>query len=183
MTIRRTIPILTLLAMMLATPVGAELQFDSLGVRLADSVKKFGGLHHIALTTSLRHSKSPSHFLLPDSWDLSVGRMARGADDAFFVSFGPTLRFKLGGSNPYRWFVDLGSHPTWLSNSVFEGKDLGGKFHFMNHLGLGAYLNDHRSASIMIDYRHISNAGLDNTNPGIDLVSLSLNFHFDHARR
>lgn len=183
MTIWRPIPILTLLATMLATPVGAELQFDSLGVSLGDSVKNFGGLQHIALTTSLRHSKSPAHFLLPASWHLSVGHMVRGDDDAFLVSFGPTLQFNFGASNSYRWFVELGSHPTWLSDSVFEGKDLGGKLHFMSRLGLGAYLNDHRSASIMIDYRHISNAGLENTNPGIDLVSLSLTFHFDHARR
>jgi hypothetical protein len=168
---------------MIATPAIADLNLDSIGLSYADSVKKFNNMDVLALRASLRHSEERSHFLLPDSWDLTLGLIDRNGDGAVLAAFGPTLRFGTNKTIGSRWFVDTGVHLTFLSDSNFDGKEMGGNVFFTSHIGIGAYLGGDRRSSLILDYRHTSNAGLDASNPGVDMVNLSFNYHFDPGGR
>ncbi|MFQ6005862.1 MAG: acyloxyacyl hydrolase, partial [Woeseia sp.] len=100
-----------------------------------------------------------------------------------FISFGPTYRFHLGGHEPGRWYFDIASHPMYVSNSHFGGKDLGGALFFTSYLGLGACLNRTQTASLVLRYQHTSNAGLDDVNPGVDMIGLSFSYRFGDKRQ
>jgi hypothetical protein len=115
---------------------------------------------------------------MPTSLDLGTGWVGRDGNSAAFVSFGPSYRIHLGGSDRARWFADLASHPTYISRSDFGGKHLGGNLHFTSSLGLGAYLDRNCKTSLMLRYQHTSNAGLSNSNPGVDMIALTFSYNF-----
>jgi len=81
-------------------------------------------------------------------------------------------------SDQSKWFVDFGLHPTFISQSRFEGKNLGGDVFFTSHLGLGLYLGRQRKTSLLLRYQHTSNAGLNDRNPGLDMLGLTFSYNF-----
>lgn len=141
-------------------------------------MKKFSGMRQHGASFSYSVIRENRPFWMPTSLNLGVGWLDRNDDFAAFVSFGPTYRFHLRGSDQGRWFTEFASHPTYVSRSDFAGKDLGGSFHFTSSLGLGAYLDQERKTSLMLRYQHTSNAGLTNNNPGVDMLALRFSYHF-----
>ncbi|MEE8345139.1 MAG: acyloxyacyl hydrolase [Woeseiaceae bacterium] len=167
-----------LCAILFASPARADITLTSIGILEADSVKKFSGLRQHGLLLSYRVNTVSRGFWVPSKLDFTAGHLERGSDSALFVSFGPTYRFNMNKNAPGRWFVDIGSHPTYVSKSQFGGKPLGGKFFFTSFLGLGAYLDRQRHTCLLLRYQHTSNAGLSNSNPGVDMLGLSFSYHF-----
>ncbi len=156
----------------------ADIQFSSVGILEAESVKKFSGMHQHGVLLSYRVRAQHTSFWIPSTVDFTAGWLERGSDAASFMSFGPTYRMHLNKTNLGRWFAEFAVHPTYFSKSQFDGKPIGGKFFFASYLGLGAYLGRQRKTSLLLRYQHTSNAGLSNTNPGIDVLGLTLNYHF-----
>ena len=116
-------------------------------------------------------------------WTLSSGLAAGlGADgaSALAASVGPTLTLRWA-----RWalIIDGGVSPTFISRDQFNDFDLGGQFHFTSHIGVsyGFATAQSQSTSFSIGYRfqHISNAGLDSFNPGLDFHLLELRYWLD----
>jgi hypothetical protein len=107
--------------------------------------------------------------------DASAGMLGRLSkeDKGFVGSLGPVLVLNCG-----RIPVDLvvGSSPTILSRDSFDGVDLGVPFQFTSHLGLSVHLSDRWSLAYRL--QHMSNAGMGDRNPGLDLHSLALSFRF-----
>ena len=172
-----------LCAISFVSAASADVVFDSVGIIEADAVKKFDGMRQHGILLSYRVRSDSDRFWIPSSLELSAGWLERGADTAEFVIFGASYRMHLGSNDFGRWFTDFGSQPTYISKSTFNGKPLGGKFFFTSYLGLGAYLDRQRRTSFLLRYQHTSNAGMDGDNPGVDMIGLTLNYHFGGNRR
>ena len=156
----------------------ADIQLSSVGILEAKSVKKFSGMHQRGVLLRYRVRAQTTSFWLPSTMDFTAGWLERGNDAASFISFGPSYRMYLNKSNLGRWFAEFGSHPTYFSKSQFGGKPIGGKFFLTSYLGLGAHLDRQRKTSLLLRYQHTSNAGLSNTNPGVDILGLMVSYHF-----
>ncbi|MDJ0929118.1 MAG: acyloxyacyl hydrolase [Gammaproteobacteria bacterium] len=104
-------------------------------------------------------------------FEIAAGVLAASDHTRPFLSLGPVWR--LPGSAT-RWFFELGISPTLLAGSVFEGRDLGGNFHFTSTATLGRYLGSTRRLQLAVRVQHISNGGLRSTNPGMDLAGVSI---------
>ena len=176
---RRTRLAVFVCTVFLTVSARADLEFSSVGIVGADSTKKFSGMRRYGMLFGYRVNSSSTRFWVPTRLDLTAGLMERGSDSAAFVSFGPSYRIPIAKSGEADWFVDLGAHPTFISDSHFNGKDLGGSFHFTSYLGLGAYLDRQRTTSVLLRYHHTSNAGLDDDNPGVDMLGLTIRYTFD----
>ncbi len=183
MTIQRlTITVIlcvTLLAASARADMGrAHLQFSSVGILEAASVKKFSGMRQHGLSLSYRVNTTSKGFWVPSKLDFAAGQLERGSDSALFVSLGPAYRFDISKSDASRWFTEFGIQPTFVNKSHFGGKPLGGNFFFTSYLGLGAYLDRQKKTSFLLRYQHTSNAGLSNSNPGVDMLRLTISYHF-----
>jgi hypothetical protein len=167
-----------LCAILFASPARADISLTSVGILSADSVKKFSGMRQHGLLLSYQINTVSKSLWVPSKLDFTAGLLERGSDSSLFVSFGPTYRFNMKRSEPGRWFMEIGSHPTYVSESQFGGKPLGGQFFFTSYLGLGAYLDRQRKTCLLLRYQHTSNAGLSDTNPGVDMLGLTFSYHF-----
>jgi hypothetical protein len=150
--------VIVLCAIFLAPSARADIQFSSVGVLSADSVKKFSGMRQHGLLLSYRVNTVSKSLWVPSKLDFTAGQLERGGDSSLFVSFGPTYRFNMKKSEPGRWFMEIGSHPTYVR--------------------LGAYLDRQRRTCLLLRYQHTSNAGLSNSNPGVDMLGLTFSYHF-----
>ena len=172
-----------LCALFIASTASADIVLDSVGIIAADSVKKFDGMRQQGLKLDFLVGSESSRFWIPRSLNLSSGWLERGDDTAGYVSFGPSYRMHLSKSDAGRWYADLGIQPTYIDQSRYGGKDIGGRFFFTSYLGVGAYLDRKRRASFLIRYQHTSNASLDDPNPGVDMLALTLSYRIGSNRR
>ncbi len=82
-----------------------------------------------------------------------------------FVGFGVSAEYQISGQN----FIEASFMPGYYK----EGDvDLGGHMHFRSTLGIGTNITD--SAALSFAFSHISNGGLNDRNPGMDMVMLRL---------
>ncbi len=65
------------------------------------------------------------------------------------------------------WFIE-GSLATGYYGEGSDGTDLGGELQFRTLIGFGYMLSDRASLSLAID--HLSNAGIEDENPGREAV-------------
>jgi len=169
---------------LVALPVGglAQVKPESVGIQATDSIKKFSGLNQFAVTLRYPTRFAERHYLYPDSFDATLGYVVRDGDQGAYIAIGPSYWFGPGNSASRRWILGFGLHVTLFTDSDFAGQDLGGKLQFTSNVGVGLYLNRQHSRSLYADVRHISNAGINSTNPGINLVALTYSHHFGSRR-
>ncbi len=167
-----------LFAIFLAPSARADIQVSSVGILAAETVKHVDGMHQQGVLLRYRVNNRSASSWIPSSLDLTTGTLERGSDAGSFVSFGPSYRYDVSKSEAGRWFVDFGVHPTYVAKSTYGGRSLGGNFHFTSYLGLGAYLGRQKKTSVLIRYQHTSNAGMNTPNPGLDMMGLTISYHF-----
>lgn len=140
--------------------------------RLVTSAGKFQDTHQFAAAYRLRSPRPlRAHHL-----ELAVGTLY-GTDEAeAFVSLGPVWRFPVNDDGST--FVDFGWSPTLLSGSTFDGRELGGNFHFTSSLAIGTRFGRAEKYSLSLRAQHTSNGGLHSENPGIDMVGLTFAVEF-----
>jgi len=172
-----------LCAILLAAPARADIQFSTVGILAAESVNHVSGMHQYGVVLKYRVDSQSTSFWVPSTLDVTAGLLEGGSDSASLVSFGPSYRFDMRKSEAGRWFVDFGVHPTLLSKSTFDGRHLGGSFHFTSHVGLGAYLGRQKKTSLSLRLQHTSNAGLNRSNPGLDMLGLRFSYHFGSGQQ
>lgn len=172
-----------LLAVMHTTPAVAENSLNSFGFGGADSRGKLTGIKQTTVLLGYSAPDPSGRAWMPDRFDLSLGSLQAGNDSAEFISFGPSWQRPFGKSVSSTWFMDFGVHPTLLNESRFDGEDIGGTFHFTSHFGVGKFLDYKRKAHVLLRVQHTSNAGLDETNPGVDMIALTFWFNLDSQRR
>lgn len=171
-TTRATRAVATLLAIVaLPATSHAAPEFAPDDVRIVSAIGKFDDTHQVTAAYRLRAPRPlKAHHL-----ELAVGSIVEGGSHHPFVSLGPVWRWTLGTGQQY---VDFGFSPTVLSSSRFEGRDLGGAFHFTSSIALGTRFGPAESYSLALRAQHTSNGGLNSDNPGIDFVGLNFGFEF-----
>ena len=179
---QRQITTVILSAIFLAASARADIQFSSVGILAADSVQKFAGMRQYGVLLGYQVNSRSKVFWMPSRLDFSAGWLERGSNASAFVSAGPSYRWHMNKSDQSKWFVDFGAHPTFVSQSRFEGKNLGGEVFFTSHLGFGTYLGRQRKTSLLLRYQHTSNAGLNDRNPGVEMLGLAFSYNFGGDR-
>ncbi len=104
-----------------------------------------------------------------------IGRFNQGSENRYFASLGPTLRLAAD-----RWrvplFMDLGLSPTVIDGSTYGDQDFGTSFNFTSHIALGLRFGRTKNHVVKLRYQHISNGGINNINPGVNMVGIDFSF-------
>jgi hypothetical protein len=101
----------------------------------------------------------------------SVGVLEGGDDAGLVGSLG--FEFVFGsarGKCPFE--IRAGSALTLISEDQYGDKDLGGPVQFTHHISLHYWFLE--NLSVMARVQHMSNAGIYDENPGLDMIMLGL---------
>ena len=139
--------------------------------RLGKAIGKFDDITQIAFAFKLR----PPRRLRAQYLEFAVGAVNTPEETRAMISLGPVWRIPLASD---RVSVKLGFSPTLFSGSEFNGRDLGGNLHFTSSAEIATEIGEHRAASLALRIQHTSNGGLNETNPGMDIVGLSFGYQF-----
>jgi hypothetical protein len=144
------------------------------GIHYGSSRQKFDGLHWytVSFGTPVRDW---------GRWTLShsveAGRIEdKDGEGAALLSWGPGMRYHLPRSSGTLSF-DFVVKPTYLTGRRFNGDDIGGRFHFSSHAGIGWHF-DGVPLQVDVRYLHVSNAGTRSTNPGVNFAIAGLMLRF-----
>ena len=107
--------------------------------------------------------------------ELAIGAITTAQESRAFVSFGPVWQLPI---NSRSLFVTLGFSPTLIAGSSFNGRDLGGNFHFTSSASVGATFGARKNISVALRVQHTSNGGLSSKNPGLDMIGLNFAINF-----
>lgn len=103
-----------------------------------------------------------------------TGAAVRGAGTVGFLgSVGPSLAVRKTG---WPIMVELGVSPAFLSEDIYGNEDLSGHFQFLSHGGI--LLLPLPYLGIGYQFQHMSNADIQQPNPGLNTHSLEINFRF-----
>lgn len=147
--------------------LAADLTPDSTRVGIAGD--KFAGVTQLAVT----FQQSKLTYLRANHYELAVGGMWSSEGNSAFLSFGPVWRVPIARA---RMFIDFGISPTLVSEPRLAARDLGGHFHFTSFISTGIRLG--QTSALSIRLQHVSNGGLNATNPGMDMLGLELSIRF-----
>ncbi len=114
-----------------------------------------------------------SRWILDTGFNISVGVLSSHADNSMIGTLGPVLTLNQSNS-PIR--LSLGTDVAFLSDDELGQDDFGGLIHFINHVGLNLQLS--HNWEVGYRFQHMSNAGLDEHNPGLDMHLLQLGYRF-----
>lgn len=121
-------------------------------------------------TVQLEYHTAP---FLEYSWgDISgIGVLEVDDDNNTYVGAGVAALWNTG----QKWFIEASLAAGYYGRGS-DGQDLGGNVQFRSLLGLGYRVSDTRRISIAID--HLSNAGIEDTNPGRNAISIRYGVSF-----
>lgn len=159
---------------LIQTPASA-LQFESVAMRNMTSYQKFEGLSQNAVVLKLRETRVK--YL--DRFEFASGELTNGDTHSVFMSFGPAWRFNQRIARSGLAFIEFGTSPTWISNDNFEEEKLGGHVYFTSNIQLGVHFGYRRELTVSLRIHHISNGGINSTNPGTDMVGLEMSYLFN----
>lgn len=164
--------IVGLMATTILTSTALAADFVPTTYRLQHAIGKFEDTSGATVAYALRAPRAlRAHHL-----EVAVGSLVSNDQSAALISVGPVWRFPLAAG---RAFVDFGFSPTLLSGSRFVDRELGGIFHFTSSLSVGTNFGRLGRYSLALRAQHTSNGGLNEDNPGLDMVGL--NFAVDFA--
>jgi hypothetical protein len=103
----------------------------------------------------------------------SAGVIRADSEEGFVAAAGPGLAIGLWED---RLVVKAGVSPTFISKDRFGDEDLGGPVQFTSHIGLSAGV--YRGLRVGYRFQHMSNAGLYDRNPGLNLHMLEVGWAF-----
>ncbi len=139
--------------------------------RVTAANDKFADTWQFAVAFKLR----PRRRLRSRHLELAMGTLSTSRENRRFVSLGPVWRLPIRSQS---LFVELGISPTLLSGSSFNGRDMGGNFHFTSSAAVGATFGARDSVALSLRIQHTSNGSLSSTNPGMDMIGVNLAFDF-----
>lgn len=155
-------------------------EVQNVGFYTLKSVKKFEGLDQEAAFVTFRlpwERRLGQRLNLSTGFTVTSGAASQDSLSTTFVSAGPVARLSM----PIRyggWFVELGTSPTYLSDSTFVTGELGGELHFTSFIAVGGQIGKKNPLALSARFQHISNAGLRDRNPGVNLLGAQLTYSF-----
>ncbi len=138
----------------------------------------FDGLTQKAFFVDFRlpWSRSPSpNVSVTTRLTLEAGQFEQQSDIRRFASFGPTIRL---ANDRWRvpFFVEAGIAPTVIDGSMYNDVDFGTSLNITSYLAFGMRLGRTESHVIKLRYQHISNVGINDDNPGVNMVGIDIVF-------
>ncbi len=106
-------------------------------------------------------------------WETALSYWVGGNDHAVVFAFGPTIEYPLPADH---WRLSLGIQPTLFSDYESDNRNLGGPFEFTSHIGVRWQSDPDWYLGARI--QHTSNAGIYDTNPGVDLFAVEIGTRF-----
>lgn len=103
----------------------------------------------------------------------AVGILENSDDSGYYLRFGPQLVFNFGESPLH---IVISSGVACLSDHTYSQHDLGGDFQFFTSMGFDWDLTE--CWTLGYRWQHISNAGIHDVNPGLNLHTLGLTLRF-----
>jgi hypothetical protein len=174
-----TLPQWALIGVFMAATAGwaGEFRLESAGGRVGFPANPSAEGFHQA--EAFVNWNLPWHWDLGRDWrlqsrlDVSAGWLGRGPDNAAIATLGPSLAL---GWQRLPVSLEGGISPTVISLEHFKTKDLGTDFQFTSHLGV----NWDFASRMRLGYRyqHMSNAGIGQNNPGLNLHLVALSYVF-----
>jgi hypothetical protein len=93
------------------------------------------------------------------------------------VGLTPVFRFWRNKSHSgFRPFVEAGIGLHYLTQKNVGPKDFSTHFQFGDHIGIGAEFGNSMRYRVTYQFQHLSNAGIDDPNPGINFHLVSFGF-------
>jgi hypothetical protein len=114
-----------------------------------------------------------SDFYLRPRVEVSAGWINSQDADGFIGTLGPVVELRKG---KFPVTLEGGVSPTVLSRYHFGGMDFGGRFQFTDHVGVNWEVT--RQFSVGARFQHMSNGGISEPNPGLNLLMLSARYNF-----
>ena len=177
MSLRNTL-ISCLMALMLLPTVATADALTGAGIRVGFDARakavKFREYEAYART------RLPWQYRWQSGWHLSTGLEgsvallhATTGQNATLLSIGPLVSLSRGTSP---WSLEIGVEPTYLSRYEFSGSSLGGHIQFVSHIALRYRFSRH--LALAYRFQHMSDAGIKEPNPGVNLHVLELSYHY-----
>lgn len=112
-----------------------------------------------------------SGWILASRVDFTGAALSAAGTTGFLGSLGPSLAVRKTG-----WIVgiDLGVSPAFLSEAWYGKEDLSGHFQFLTHAGISLF--PIRNLSIGYEYQHVSNADIQQPNPGLNMHNIEISY-------
>lgn len=160
----------------LATTSG-QFHLESTGVRVAYSATRLDQRFH--QVESFASFEMPCRIDLDCGWairsgvDFSAGALGREGLYGFVGTAGPIMRFVHAGF-PLEFIGGCSS--TIISRHEFDEVNLGLPFQFTTHLGMRVDLG--RRWAVSYRFQHMSNAGLNPNNPGLEMHAFGVLYRF-----
>ena len=142
--------------------------------RIVAASEKFDNTTQFAVVFKIR----PPRRLRASRLEFAIGMISTSQESRAFVSLGPVWRLPI---NRRSLFVELGLSPTLIAGSSVNGRDLGGNFHFTSSASIGTTFGARENISVALRVQHISNGGLSNTNPGMNMIGLNFAFNLSNG--
>ena len=105
--------------------------------------------------------------------DVAAGWLGEGDLSSAVISVGPILDL---GREGFPVHLEGGVSPTGITRSLYATKDFGEPLQFTSHLGLYWDFATHFRAEYR--FQHMSNAGFNHHNPGLNLHMLGVSYVF-----
>lgn len=114
-----------------------------------------------------------SGWILASRLDFTGSLLRAGGTNGFLGSVGPALAVRKKG-----WIVglDLGVSPAVLSQDHYGDEDLSGHFQILTHAGISLF--PIRNLSIGYEFQHVSNADIQQPNPGLNMHNVEISYRF-----
>ena len=103
------------------------------------------------------------------------GQFKTSAEHRLFASLGPVFRFERETSR-LPLFMELGFTPIVIDGSNYGESDLGTSLNFTSHVAFGLRFGRNKNNRVSLRYQHISNGGIDSTNPGVNMLGIDVVF-------
>jgi Lipid A 3-O-deacylase (PagL). len=179
MNIPRSIQKTTLLfiaALTLTVTAHAELEVDDLGLRYgvgSDDGDDFSSLELMAYLDPDWEWELSDSLVFEIAPEAAVGYLDGHGETAALVHIGLAGFLEIDGF-PLSLVVSTG--PTFLTEDEFGNFDIGGNWQFTS--GLGVDWEPVEDWTVGYRYQHISNAGIESTNPGLNLHTFGVAYDF-----
>ena len=160
----------------------------SLAAWCADGQDFFAGVRggiHLGQDEPFHQTEAFGGIYLPWRWEFcsnwhlrpggsaSAGWIGDGNTSGFIGTLGPFVEL---GKGRFPLTLEGGAAPTYISRYHFSSRNFSDHFQFTSYIGLNWRIVDHWSVGAR--FQHMSNAGLDSPNPGLNLEFLSLRYDF-----
>jgi len=103
----------------------------------------------------------------------TIAALHAGGDTGAVFTLGPGIEF---GPESVPFTISLGLNPSVATKHNYGDEDLGGWFYFTSYLGFNYRFGEHLGLGFQAS--HMSNAGFNDRNPGVNIFAAELSYRF-----